>query len=257
MSILKIFKADSLGVRISDSRDAMGQDAAAMAAQCIRALLAQKDELNMIFAAAPSQNETLAHLIKEEGIDWSRINAYHMDEYVGLPAEAPQAFGRFLREHIFSHLPFKSVNYLQGYADDPEAECERYSRLLRENPVDIVMLGIGENGHIAFNDPWVADFNDPKLVKLVPLDPVCRQQQVNDGCFATLDDVPTHALSLTIPALTRAGHLFCTVPAATKRAAVTKTVNDPVSTECPATVMRNHPDATLFCDPESGADLLK
>lgn len=257
MSILKIFKADSIGVRISDSRDAMGQDAAAMAAQRIRALLAQKVELNMIFAAAPSQNETLAHLIKEEGIDWSRINAYHMDEYVGLPVEAPQAFGRFLREHIFSHLPFKSVNYLQGYADDPEAECERYSRLLRENPVDIVMLGIGENGHIAFNDPWVADFNDPKLVKLVPLDPVCRQQQVNDGCFATLDDVPTHALSLTIPALTRAGHLFCTVPAATKRAAVTKTVNDPVSTECPATVMRNHPDATLFCDPESGADLLK
>lgn len=256
MAILKEMKADNLKVIISDSRETMGQVAARQAGACIRALLADKEQINMIFAAAPSQNETLKYLLNEGDIDWSRINAFHMDEYVGLSREAPQSFGRYLYEHVFSHLPFKSINYLRGDAPDAQAECERYSALLREYPVDVVMLGIGENGHIAFNDPWVADFNDPVLVKRVPLDPVCRQQQVNDGCFASLDQVPEQALSLTIPALAKAGHMFCTVPAPTKRNAVTMTVTGKVSAEVPATIMRDHMDATLFCDPDSAADLL-
>lgn len=256
MAILKEMRSDALKVIIADSRAAMGQAAARQAGACIRALLDEKSELNMIFAAAPSQNETLEWLIKEPGIDWTRINAFHMDEYVGLSREAPQSFGRYLYEHLFAHLPFKSVNYLCGDAPDAQAECERYSALLRENPVDVVMLGIGENGHIAFNDPWVADFNDPVLVKRVPLDPVCRQQQVNDGCFARLDLVPEQALTLTIPALTNAGHLFCTVPASTKRNAVTLTVTGAVCVDVPATIMRRHADATMFCDPDSAADLL-
>ena len=254
---MKEFKKDKLTVKVMATRTEMGQVAAQDIHDRILALLAEKDEINMIFAAAPSQNDVLKSLTEYTDIPWNRINACHMDEYIGLDKSAPQGFGNFLKAHIFDLVPFKSVNLIDCSATDPEAESARYTEILKKYPTDIVVMGIGENGHIAFNDPPVADFNDPKLVKLVPLDPVCRQQQVNDGCFATLDDVPTHALSLTIPALTRAGHLFCTVPAATKRAAVTKTVNDPVSTECPATIMRNHPDATLFCDPESGADLLK
>ncbi|MGI6183224.1 MAG: glucosamine-6-phosphate deaminase [Candidatus Fimadaptatus sp.] len=256
MAIIKEMQADSLKVIVADSREAMGQEAARRAGECIRALLAEKDEINMIFAAAPSQNETLKYLMQEQGIDWSRVNAFHMDEYVGLSREAPQSFGRYLYEHVFSHLPFKCVHYLRGDAPDAEAECARYSALLRDNPVDVVMLGIGENAHIAFNDPWVADFSDPALVKRVPLDPVCRQQQVNDGCFASLELVPEYAFSLTIPALTNAGHMFCTVPAATKRNAVTLTVTGKVGADVPATAMRSHADATMFCDPDSAAGLL-
>ena len=158
---------------------------------------------------------------------------------------------------MFSLLPFKSVNFLRGDAPDAAAECARYAELLRRFPPDVVMLGIGETGHIAFNDPWVADFDDPALVKRVPLDPVCRRQQVHDGCFACLAEVPEYALTLTVPALAGAGHLFCTVPAATKREAVTKTVTGPIGKDVPATVMRRHPDATLFCDVDSAAGLIR
>ena len=256
MAILKTLQADLLNVIVADSRDSMGRLAAEAAGACIRELLSRKDEINMIFAAAPSQNETLYYLVREPDIDWSRVNAFHMDEYVGLEESAPQTFGSYLREHIFGLVPFKTVHHLHGWAADAQAECARYGKLLEENPVDIVMLGIGENGHIAFNDPWVADFNDPARVKVVPLDPVCRRQQVNDGCFPAIDDVPTHALSLTIPSLVTAAHMFCTVPAPTKREAVTKTVNEPVSEKVPATIMRRHAHAVMFCDPDSGRDLL-
>ncbi len=256
MTMLKKFAADRLNVEVYDSRDAMGRAAAAAAGECLRKLLAEKETVNVIFAAAPSQNETLHYLTHEQGIDWSRVNAFHMDEYIGLPAGAPQAFGNYLNEHIFSKVPFNNIYYIDAQATDAQAECARYSALLREYPVDIVCLGIGENGHIAFNDPWVADFNDPALVKPVPLDAVCRQQQVNDGCFASIDQVPTHALTLTIPALASAGHLFCTVPAATKAWAVAQTVSAEVSEKIPATVMRNHQDATLYCDPDSGKEIL-
>lgn len=257
MAILRQLQAGRLHVKIMDSRETMGQEAARATAECLQALLDIQPVVNMIFAAAPSQNEMLHYLVQAPGIDWTRVNAFHMDEYIGLAPDAPQSFGRYLREHIFSLLPFGSVNYLNGQAGDIEAECARYSRLLQENPVDIVCLGIGENGHIAFNDPWAADFDDPALVKAVPLDPVCRQQQVNDGCFAALDDVPARAMTLTIPALCSAGHMFCTVPASTKAWAVEHTVADEISARLPATALRRHADATLFCDPDSGAGLLK
>lgn len=256
MAILKQWKQDELKVLIMDSRDSMGHVAGEAAAECLRKLLDKKSIVNVIFAAAPSQDETLYYLAHQPGIDWKRVNAFHMDEYIGLSEGAPQAFSNYLTEHIFSKVPFGQVFTLNPQAKDAEQECERYSQLLREYPTDMVCLGIGENGHIAFNDPWVADFHDEKLVKVVPLDPVCRQQQVNDGCFAALDDVPQNAITLTIPALTRAAHLFCTVPAKTKTWAVTHTVQDEVSEQIPATIMRIHPDATLFCDPDSGSDLL-
>ncbi len=254
--MIKEIIKDKLTVKIFETRNEMGAAAGAAAADKIRELIAEKGEVNMIFAAAPSQNETLAALISAEGIDWSKVNAFHMDEYIGLPADAPQGFGNFLKERIFSKLPFKSVNYIYAEGETPEEICARYTRLIEENPIDIVCLGIGENGHIAFNDPWVADFNDKELIKKVALDEVCRQQQVNDGCFAKIDDVPKYALTLTVPTLFNADYLFCTVPAPTKADAVYKTVNNDINEDLPATIMRTHKSAIMYCDADSGRKLL-
>lgn len=244
---------DKLVVKVYATRAEMGAAACADAAECLRTMLAEKETVNAIFAAAPSQNEFLAALSQTEGIDWSRVNAFHMDEYVGLEEDAPQRFGNFLREHIFSLAGFKSVNYINSGAGDVHAECQRYAKLLKENPVDVVFLGIGENGHIAFNDPHAADFHDPELIKVVDLDAVCRQQQVNDGCFDSFDAVPTHALSLTIPALTSAAHMFCIVPAATKANAVKATVEGEITEKCPASILRTHKHATLYLDGDSSS----
>lgn len=253
---MKRFTKDNLKVEIYETRAEMGKAAGTQAAETIKKCLAEKAEVNIIFAAAPSQNEMLETLVNSGGIDWSRVNAFHMDEYIGLSADAPQGFGNFLKERIFNKLPFKSVNCIDCTAKDIDAECARYATLLAENPVDIVLLGIGENGHIAFNDPHVADFNDTKTVKAVTLDDVCRNQQVNDGCFEKLEQVPKFALTLTIPALTAADYMICTVPAATKAWAVGRTVNGEISEECPATIMRKHTNAIMYCDNDSGSELL-
>ena len=248
--LTKTFKADLLSVNIYDTRKNMGVAAAADIAACIKKLLAEKEEIYMIFAAAPSQNEMLEALVADPEIQWNKVHALHMDEYVNLPADAPQGFGNFLRRAIFDKVPFASVSLI-GTDADSEATCARYDAFLTEHPVDIVCMGIGENGHIAFNDPHVADFNDPLKIKKVDLDQKCRQQQVNDGCFASLDEVPTHAMTLTIPTLCRAKRLFCVVPAATKAWAVNQTVNGEISEQCPASIMRRHDNATLYTDDQS------
>jgi glucosamine-6-phosphate deaminase len=178
-----------------------------------------------------------------------------MDEYVGLPDDAPQRFGNFLKEHLFERVQPGRVEYIDGNAPDLQAECDRYAALLSERPLDIVCAGIGENGHMAFNDPHVADFDDPKTVKIVELDRTCRMQQVHDGAFATLGDVPTHALTLTMPTLMSARWIYCIVPGPSKREAVCRTVNGPISTACPATAMRRHDHAVLYLDTEAAKDL--
>ena len=244
-------KKDNLTVKVYDTRSDMGLAAGKEIADCIKELLKTKDELNMTFAAAPSQNEVLEYLANDKTIPWEKINAYHMDEYVGIDKTAPQGFAMFLKNALFNKVPFKTVNTLDSTAD-PDVEAERYSKLLKENPVDIVCMGIGENGHIAFNDPHVADFNDSKLVKKVDLDDVCRMQQVHDGCFATLDDVPKYALTLTVPALAAGKYQFCVVPAATKANAVKNTVYGEISEVCPATILRKLDNAILYCDSDSG-----
>ncbi len=236
-----------------ETRLEMGRAAAHDAAQAVKSLLETRDTVRMIFAAAPSQNEFLDALVAED-IDFSRIVAFHMDEYVGLSADAPQGFGNFLRRGLFDRAPFKAVHFIGGGADDIAAECARYSALIEEG-VDIVCLGIGENGHIAFNDPHEADFDDPMLVKRVSLDEKCRMQQVHDGCFAKIEDVPTHALTLTIPALMNADYHFCIVPAATKAEAVYRTVYGEIGAHCPATALRLCPHASLYVDGDSGARL--
>ena len=247
-------RVDQLEVKISKSRDEMGRAAAFDIHERILALLRQKPEINIIFAAAPSQNEVLEQLTAFDDIDWSRISAYHMDEYIGLSSEdLDKSFGYYLNEHIFNKVPFKSINLINGSATDAEEECGRYERLLLSNPTDIVVMGIGENGHIAFNDPWVADFNDPKIVKKVELDEVCRNQQVNDGCFECLDRVPTHALTLTCPTLFSGTHLFCIVPAKTKAQAVKQTLCGEINEKCPATILRKHKSAVLYLDNDSSS----
>ncbi|MBO7149145.1 MAG: glucosamine-6-phosphate deaminase [Clostridia bacterium] len=257
MNLPTEFEKDNLKVKVFNTRKEMGDNAGKDIAYCIRKLQETKDEINMIFAAAPSQNETLAALVAEQGICWERINAFHMDEYIGLSKDAPQGFGNFLKERLFDKLPFKAVYYVYGEKESAEETCKRYTELIKAHPIDIVCLGIGENGHIAFNDPWVADFNDKEVIKKVELDPVCRNQQVNDGCFATLDEVPKYALTLTVPTLFNADYLFCTVPARTKAEAVYNTVNSPINEEVPATIMRKHGAAVMYCDPDSAAKLLK
>lgn len=250
---MKTFTKDNLQVKIADSRGEMGAVAGREIAERIRQLQEVNEELNIIFAAAPSQNETLSTLLASDGIQWNRINAFHMDEYVGLPQDDPRCFGNFLKNAIFKHKPFKNVYYINGNAENLEMECHRYAQLLAAHPVHLVCLGIGENGHIAFNDPPVADFQDPVAIKKVQLDEICRQQQVNDGCFATLDEVPKYALTLTVPTLFRANYLFCSVPASTKASAVRAMLNDPISEACPATVLRRHSNAFLYCDNDSSA----
>jgi len=253
MAYIKTIKSGSLETKIYTNRKSMGDAAAKYAAEKLRELLSEKETVNVIFAAAPSQNETLAALCLEEGIDWSRVHAFHMDEYIGLPLSAPQRFGNFLREAIFERLPFGEVNYIDSSDENGDV---KYAELLRKNPPDMVCLGIGENGHIAFNDPHVADFSDPLLVKKVELDEKCRNQQVNDGCFKSIDEVPKYAVTLTIPTLMMAKHLVCTVPAATKAEAVFNTINGKISTSCPATIMKNHESARMFCDAESAKHIV-
>jgi glucosamine-6-phosphate deaminase len=230
----------------------MGAAAAVKFAKEVNGLLAKKAEVNVVFAAAPSQNEFLKAL-RAESIDWSRVNGFHMDEYIGLPQDAPQGFGNFLKSRLFDVFPFKAVNFLNGNAQNINEECIRYASLLKQYPVDMVCMGIGENGHLAFNDPPVADFDDSFLVKVVELDEICRQQQVNDGCFKSLSEVPKQALTLTIPALLQAGYINCVVPGPTKAEAVKNTLNAEISTANPATILRNHPNTVLYLDKESSA----
>ena len=234
----------------------MGNDAASKVSQKILELLNNQEAVNIVFGAAPSQDDLLAAL-QQSDVDWNRINAFHMDEYVGLDAAAPQGFGNFLRDRIFDRLDFKSLNFLNGNAEDLQEECNRYEKLLFAYPTDIVCMGIGENTHIAFNDPHVADFNDDRMVKVVDLDQACRQQQVNDGCFSQIDDVPTHALTLTVPALFKAKYAYCVVPGEKKAQAIYHTLNDEISEKYPSTILRTHPHAILFADEDSTSRILE
>jgi len=238
---------------IATSRAAMGRKAAEDIADEIRRRLQTQQSVRMIFAAAPSQSEMLSALMLMPGIDWSRVTAFHMDEYLGLAPDAPQRFGLWLRSAIFDHLPFAAVHLLDP-GTDPESAAVAYADKLAAAAIDIVCCGIGANGHLAFNDP-PADLNDPADVKVVQLDSACRQQQVDDRCFDRFDDVPTHALTLTVPRLLAADRIFCCVPGALKKKAVRRTLQDPISGLVPATALRTHPNWSLYVDQDSAGDL--
>lgn len=242
--------ARALPTDVSPTRAEMGRRAAAHVVGLLRATLAAQARARVVFACAPSQDEFLAELLRQSvgRIDWSRVDAFHMDEYIGLGADHPASFRTYLRARFMDHVRIGSWSQLRGEAVDPLAEARRYAALLAAAPIDLICLGIGENGHIAFNDPPVADFEDPQRVKVVELDHACRQQQVNDGCFPSLAQVPTHALSLTIPVFREAKQLSVVVPGPRKAAAVAATLTGPISTTCPASILRTHPSARLFLD---------
>ncbi len=236
----------------------MGETAAKIVHEEIVRLITEQGTARVIMACAPSQDDFYAALIPlaqaNAGI-WSKVHIFHMDDYVGLTAEHPQSFRHYLKAHFLKHVEVASFSPLQAEAADIEEETKRYDALLAEAPIDIICMGIGENGHIAFNDPPVADFSDPVRVKVVELDPACRQQQVNDGCFASVDAVPQYALSLTLPVFADAKMLACMVPTRLKAQAVLNTLTAPIGTACPATLLRTHPRAYLFLD-EAAASLL-
>ena len=244
---------DRLTVESFATRADMGAAAATDIAIALRERLSIQPNVRMVFAAAPSQAEMLGVLASTPGIDWSRVTAFHMDEYIGLDPASPARFANWLDAHVFTRLPFAAV-YRITPEPDAHAELARYAALMNEAPIDFVCLGIGVNGHIAFNDPPVADFNDPVDVKIVELDDICRQQQVDDDCFPDLGSVPHHAITLTVPRLMRADRLFCVVPGAVKRDAVSKALHAPLSTECPASILRTHAACTLYIDKDSDPD---
>lgn len=243
---------------ILPTRDEMGRQAAAHVAQVLADTLAREPRARVVFACAPSQNEFLAHLgsaATRSVVDWTRVDGFHMDEYIGLGSKHPASFRTYLRQHFLNHVALGSFAELCGEAPEPRQEAARYAALLQAAPIDLICLGIGENGHIAFNDPPVADFEDPAAVKVVQLDHACRQQQLNDGCFATLADVPKEALSLTIPVFRQARHLSVVVPGLRKAQAVAAACLGPVTTKCPASILRTHPRVRLFLDEFSALQL--
>ncbi|QGH33452.1 glucosamine-6-phosphate deaminase [Gracilibacillus salitolerans] len=250
MRPIKFEKVDQLNLHIFNNRDELGKSAAKDVAAKIIELLSQKETVRMIFAAAPSQIEFLQALVSEEEIEWESVTAFHMDEYIGLEKDASQKFSVFLKEHIFGKLNFGQIHYIDSM-NDPREECQRYVDLIRSEPIDIICLGIGENGHIAFNDPPVADFHDLEIMKVVELDDVCRQQQVNDGCFNHVDDVPSYALTLTIPTMMSGKFLYCIVPGQSKKNAVKNTLTGDISTKCPASILREHANCNMYVDRDS------
>ena len=251
------FQADQLAVRIYPSQPAMAAAAALDVRDYLQDCLAQASEARVIFASANSQIQFLQAVHQLGGVDWRRITLFHMDEYLGISDQHPASFAGFMREQVQEKFHPKEFHYLQGDASLPLTECQRYADLLSAQPIDLCCLGIGENGHLAFNDPPVADFHDPHLVKLVKLDDLCKQQQVDEGHFPSLAAVPAFAYTLTIPALCSARKIICIVPEQRKAAAVQAALQGPVDTACPASYLRSQAQATLYLDAASASGLRK
>jgi glucosamine-6-phosphate deaminase len=252
---MKELKVGKLNVKILSGRKELGQIASRETGDAILKVLQEKGSANIIFASAPSQNEFLQDLACDERIDWSKINAFNMDEYVGIDPDHPSGFGNYLKRMIYNKVKPGKVYLFDTRAKDPSEECRRYADLLQKNLADIVFYGIGESCHLAFNDPPVADFNDKLWVKNVKLDPKSIQQQVNDKCFNSIEEVPTMAYTITIPVIMRAPMLFGMVPGKTKTDAIYHTLNDDISTACPSTILRTHSNAVLYIDEDSAAKL--
>jgi glucosamine-6-phosphate deaminase len=247
------FVVDSLPVRVYATQGDLAAAAAFEAKRHLREALAARGTAAAILASATSQIEFLQCLAAGREVDWSRVTLFHMDEYLGIAADHSASFRRFMRERVAEVLRPRQLYFLEGDAMQPLDECERYSRLLKAQPMDLCCLGIGENGHVAFNDPPVADFADPRSVKIVKLDLKCRMQQVGEGCFPHLPAVPQYALTLTIPTLCSARILLCIVPEKRKAQAVKDTIQGPIQPSCPASILRRQPHAMLFLDAESAS----
>ncbi len=246
---------DELHVHVLPDEQALARAAADHAIGVLRAAIAGHGRANVMFASGNSQLAFLDALAASDRVDYSKVAAFHMDEYIGMGADHPAGFARYMLERVDERLHPRTFHFLRGDTPDPAAEAVRYASLLRDHPLDLCCLGIGENGHLAFNDPPVADFDDPTDVKVVELDEACRRQQVGEGHFPTLADVPTHAITVTIPALLRAGTVLAIVPEARKAEAVKRALTGPIETASPASALRRCAHATLYLDADSASGL--
>lgn len=253
MSTPKTFQADELQVRVYPSQTELSADVAQIVRDHFAATIGRQGSAAAIMATGNSQIQFLDKLVGLGGVDWSKVTLFHMDEYLGIGADHKASFRRYMRERVESRVKPGKFHYLGGDTDLPLDECARYSDLLKAQPIDLCCMGVGENGHIAFNDPPVARFDDAYFVKLVKLDHACKMQQVNEGHFPSLEAVPPYAFTLTIPALISAKKVICIAPETRKAKPVKAMLEGPITTDCPASILRKQPHATLFLDTDSAA----
>lgn len=254
-SPIKTFAVDALSVRVYNSSTELAQDAALLAQNYLQSLITQNGSASVILATGNSPIQFLENLTGLGGVDWSRVTFFHLDEYLGINANHPASFRRYLRDRVEQQVNPLQFHYIEGDALEPLAECDRYTQLLNAQPIDLCCLGIGENGHLAYNEPSVANFNDPHSVKLVKLDESTRQHQVEGGDFPYLEAVPQYAFTLTLPMICSAKKILCLVPSEPKRLAVYQMLQGEVSPQFPASVLRTQAQATLFLDVDSAREL--
>lgn len=252
---VKTFQVDELSVRVYDSEAAIAQDAAQLAHTYLQNAIGEQGSATVILATGNSQIKFLDALIAKGGVDWSKITLFHLDEYLGIDAEHPASFRRYMRERVEKRVNPAVFHYIQGDALQPLDECDRYSQLLQAQPIDLCCLGVGENGHLAFNEPAVASFDETRIVKLVKLDQKTRQQQLNEGHFPRFEDIPQYAFTLTLPMICWAKKIYCLAPEKRKAAAVRKMLKAQISTDIPASLLRQQAQATLFLDTDSASML--
>lgn len=255
MTMIKSFYKDKLKVEIFGNKEDMGIDAASFVTEKLNQAISDRGYANLILGTGASQYPLHEALLKKE-LDWTKITLFHLDEYIGLSDQHPASFRKFLKEHIADKVSPMNVYYLEGDANDIDSEIRRYEKLLKDNPVDVACIGIGENGHIAFNDPGIADFNDPEFLKVVEMDEACRMQQVGEGWFPTINHVPEKAVTLTITTIMNCKTLCCTVPDERKSEAVYNTLSGDISTSCPASILRKHDNAVLYLDRFAAKNIL-
>ncbi|MCL5743657.1 MAG: glucosamine-6-phosphate deaminase [Acidobacteria bacterium] len=252
-SPLREFIVDQARVYIYQTKPQTSEAAALAASAIMRSALAERGSARIIVGTGNSQEDMIRALVQAPNLAWSGVEVFHMDEYVGMSDQHPASFRRWLKTHLADIVHPGKLNYLAGDAPDTTAECERYAALLHSAPIDICFIGFGENGHIAFNDPGVADFHDPLAVKRVAMDERCRRQQVGEGHFPSLDAMPAEALTLTCPELVSARHLICTVPDLRKAEAVKNALTGPITEACPSSRVRTHPSAAIYLDADSAS----
>ena len=252
---VRCFRMENLSVEVHPDRKSLGAAAALAAADAMKQLGASLESFGVIFATGVSQLDTLEALTRIEGIPWDRVRGFHLDEYVGLPIEHVASFRRYLRENLRQKVDTMAFNEVDGTTADLDRFCRLYAEKLAADNPKLCLLGIGENGHLAFMDPAVADFEDPRDVKVVKLDAACRAQQVAEGWVNNLEEVPECAISVTIPAILRVPKLIVSVPGIRKAAIVRRTLVETISTKCPASILRTHPDVTVYLDRESASEL--
>jgi glucosamine-6-phosphate deaminase len=238
---------------IFETKQQLGKAAAKAAADQIKNAIETKGFANIILATGASQFETLAELVNAEGIDWSKVTMFHLDEYIGLGPDHPASFRKYLQQRFVDKVSaLKAVYFVNGDAADPQAECDRLNRIIADHPIDLALVGIGENGHLAFNDP-PADFDTDRPYIIVSLDENCRKQQLGEGWFEKLNDVPTRAISMSIPQIIKSSCIIASVPDQRKARAVKDALEGPVTNTCPASILQNHPNCKIFLDHDSAS----